>query len=101
MPLRMLCGAVAGFTMLAATSGAIAETWPSRPITVVSRVAAGNAGDLVARVVLEQVTRQIGEAFVIENRVGGGGVVASASVAHAEPDGYTACCCRPLKALAS
>ena len=90
MPLRMLCGAVAGFTMLAATSGAIAETWPSRPITVVSRVAAGNAGDLVARVVLEQVTRQIGEAFVIENRVGGGGVVASASVAHAEPDGYTA-----------
>ena len=89
MPLRMLCGAVAGFIMLATTLGATAETWPSRPITVVSRVAAGNAGDLVARVVLEQVTKQIGESFVIENRVGGGGVVASASVAHAEPDGYT------------
>jgi tripartite-type tricarboxylate transporter receptor subunit TctC len=44
---------------------------------------------MVARIVLEQVSKQIGQSFVIENRPGGGGTIGSASVAKAEPDGYT------------
>jgi tripartite-type tricarboxylate transporter receptor subunit TctC len=86
---RAFIGVMTAAALFVGLSVATAETWPSRPITAVSRVAAGNAGDLVARVVFEQVTKQIGQPFVIENRVGGGGSVASASVATAEPDGYT------------
>ena len=56
---------------------------------VVSAVSAGNAGDIIARVVLEQVSKQVGQSFVIENRPGAGGTIGSASVAKAEPDGYT------------
>ncbi len=56
---------------------------------VVSAVTAGNAGDIIARIVLEQVSKQIGQSFVIENRPGAGGTIGSASVAKAEPDGYT------------
>jgi tripartite-type tricarboxylate transporter receptor subunit TctC len=58
-------------------------------MVAVSTVSAGNAGDLVARVVLEQVSKQIGQSFVIENRTGAGGTTGSASVAKADPDGYT------------
>jgi tripartite-type tricarboxylate transporter receptor subunit TctC len=68
---------------------AVADTWPSRSMVAVSTVSAGNAGDLVARVVLEQVSKQIGQSFVIENRTGAGGTTGSASVAKADPDGYT------------
>jgi tripartite-type tricarboxylate transporter receptor subunit TctC len=72
-----------------ANAPAVAETWPSRSMVAVSTVSAGNAGDLVARVVLEQVSKQIGQSFVIENRTGAGGTTGSASVAKADPDGYT------------
>jgi len=87
---RMLLGA-----LLAAALGATAATptsaqnWPSRPITAISPFSAGNAVDIVGRIVLEQVSQQIGQSFVIENRPGGGGTVAFNSVAKATPDGYT------------
>jgi tripartite-type tricarboxylate transporter receptor subunit TctC len=55
----------------------------------VSTVSAGNAGDTVARVVFEQLTKQLGQSIVIENRTGAGGTTGSASVAKADPDGYT------------
>jgi tripartite-type tricarboxylate transporter receptor subunit TctC len=89
MPLRTLCGAVAGAALLALNSAAIAQDWPARSMLAVSVVSAGNAGDIVARIVLEQVSKQIGQSFVIENRPGGGGTIGSTSVAKAEPDGYT------------
>ena len=68
---------------------AFAQDWPSRPVLVVSPFTAGSANDIVARLVFDQVGQQIGQAFVVENRSGGGGVVGVASVVHAEPDGYT------------
>jgi tripartite-type tricarboxylate transporter receptor subunit TctC len=55
---------------------------------VISPYTAGNAGDTVVRVVLDQVSRQIGQPFVIENRPGAGGTVGAAFVAKADPDGY-------------
>ena len=87
--LRTLCGSIAGLALLAGLPAANAQSWPTRSITAVSTVSAGNAGDLVARVVLEQVSKQIGQSFVIENRTGAGGTTGSASVAKADPDGYT------------
>jgi tripartite-type tricarboxylate transporter receptor subunit TctC len=86
---RAWCGAVAGAALLVSTSAAIGQSWPTRSILVVSAVSAGNAGDIIARLVLEQVSKQVGQSFVIENRPGAGGTIGSASVAKAEPDGYT------------
>ena len=86
---RIWCFAIAGVALIDLQSVAIAQNWPTRSMTVVSTVSAGNAGDLVARVVLDQVSKQIGQSFVIENRTGAGGTTGSASVAKADPDGYT------------
>ena len=86
---RSLCFAVAGAVLCAASSVAIAQSWPTRAIQVISPFSAGNANDIVARVVLDQVGRQIGQSFVIENRPGAGGVLGAATVAKADPDGYT------------
>lgn len=71
------------------TSISTAETWPTRPVTVVSPFTAGNANDMVARVVLDQVSKKLGQAFVIENRPGGGTTIGVNVVAKARPDGYT------------
>jgi len=80
---------IAGIILLAETAATGAENWPTRAIGVISPFTAGNANDTVARVVLDQVTRQIGQPFVIENRPGGGGTIGPAMVAKADPDGYT------------
>jgi tripartite-type tricarboxylate transporter receptor subunit TctC len=66
-----------------------AQDWPARPVLTVSPFTAGSANDVVARLVLDQVGQQVGQAFVVENRSGGGGIVGVASVVRAEPDGYT------------
>jgi tripartite-type tricarboxylate transporter receptor subunit TctC len=85
--MRALC--VAGTVAWAMVSGAQADNWPSRSIIAVSTVSAGNAADTVARVVFEQLSKQLGQSFIIENRTGAGGVTGSASAAKADPDGYT------------
>ena len=86
---RMWRGLIAGAALFALNSVAVAQDWPTRSMLVVSAVSAGNAGDIIARIVLEQVSKQVGQSFVIENRPGAGGTIGSASVAKAEPDGYT------------
>jgi tripartite-type tricarboxylate transporter receptor subunit TctC len=80
-----LIGAAAIFAVMAAS----AQDWPVRPILTVSPFPAGAANDVVARLILDQVSQAIGEPFVVENRPGGGGIVGVASVVRAEPDGYT------------
>src|SRR6478752_2666034 len=75
--------------MLSFRTLAAADQWPSRAITAISTVSAGNAADTVARVVFEQLSKQLGQSIVIENRTGAGGTTGSASVAKADPDGYT------------
>ena len=86
---RALGGAIVLAAVAAATTAPGQEAWPIRAVQVVSPFSAGNANDIVARVVLDQVSRQIGQSFVIENRPGGGGTIGAAVVAKAEPDGYT------------
>ena len=65
------------------------DEWPTRPVLVISPFSAGSANDIVARLVFDQIGQQVGQAFVVENRPGGGGIVGVASVVRAEPDGYT------------
>jgi tripartite-type tricarboxylate transporter receptor subunit TctC len=63
--------------------------WPTKPIRAVVPYAAGSATDLIPRTVFEQVSQQIGQSIVVENRPGGGTTVASAQVKQADPDGHT------------
>ena len=78
----------AAFT-IADVTVVMAQDWPTRPITVVSPFVAGTTNDLIASVVLNQVSQQIGQPFNIQNRPGGGGVVGVTAVVRANPDGYT------------
>lgn len=66
-----------------------AQTWPSRTVTIVVPFAPGGALDLVARAAGRALSAEFGQAFVIDNRPGAGGNIATASVAKAAPDGYT------------
>lgn len=68
---------------------ATAETYPSRPITVVVPFAAGGPSDVVARVVTDHMAKTLGQPMIIENLGGAGGTLGSGRVAAAEPDGYT------------
>src|SRR5690348_10296885 len=66
-----------------------AQTWPTRPVTIVVPFPAGGLSDVVTRQVAKDLSEKFGQQFVVDNRVGGGGSIASAQVAKAEPDGYT------------
>jgi tripartite-type tricarboxylate transporter receptor subunit TctC len=66
-----------------------AQAWPNRPIQAIIPLSAGNAIDVVGRIVLEQVAKQIGQPIIVDNRVGAGGTIGTAAVAKAAPDGYT------------
>jgi tripartite-type tricarboxylate transporter receptor subunit TctC len=68
---------------------ASAQTYPSRPITVVVPFPAGGPSDVVARIVAEHMSHTLGVQMVIENVGGAGGTLGSARVAVASPDGYT------------
>ena len=63
--------------------------WPSKPIRAIVPFAAGANTDVVARIVLEQVSKQLGQPIIIENKPGAGTTIGTSVVAHAEPDGYT------------
>jgi tripartite-type tricarboxylate transporter receptor subunit TctC len=84
--LRVLCASMA--TLLCVT-GAWAQQWPSKPVRIVSTFAAGGTSDILARVTAEHLTSAFGQQFYVENRGGAGGMVGTASVVSAEPDGYT------------
>ena len=66
-----------------------AQTWPTKPLRAIVPVGAGSTTDIVPRVVLEQLSSQLGQSIVVENRAGAGGTIGSAFVAKADPDGYT------------
>jgi tripartite-type tricarboxylate transporter receptor subunit TctC len=89
---RLLAAAIlytASLCVASAPSPASAQDWPTRPIRVIIPLTAGAATDIMARAVFEQVSQQVGQPFIVENRPGAGNTIGMAAVAHAEPDGYT------------
>lgn len=72
-----------------AASGAAAQTYPNRPVTLVVAFAPGGADDATARILQDPMQRALGQPIVVENVSGAGGMIAAAKVAHADPDGYT------------
>jgi tripartite-type tricarboxylate transporter receptor subunit TctC len=66
-----------------------AQNWPSKPVKVVVTLSAGSTSDILARIICEQLTRNLGQSFVVENRPGAGGNIAGEYVMHQPADGYT------------
>ncbi|WP_088348481.1 MULTISPECIES: tripartite tricarboxylate transporter substrate-binding protein [Rhodomicrobium] len=79
---------VAGL-VAATTAAAWAQTYPTRPITVVVPFSAGGPTDTVTRLVAEVMSKELGQQVVVENVGGAGGTLGAARVAKAAPDGYT------------
>ena len=77
-----------GLTVLGC-NGALAQAYPTKTIRVVVPFSAGSGTDIVARTVMEALSRQLGQTIIVENRLGGGGTIGIGSVAKADPDGYT------------
>jgi tripartite-type tricarboxylate transporter receptor subunit TctC len=72
-----------------ANTAVAAQTWPTKPIRAIVPVGAGSTADIIPRIVFEQVSPQLGQTIVVENRTGAGVTIGTAFVAKADPDGYT------------
>ena len=75
--------------VLAASGAAVAQSYPTRPITLVVPFAPGGSASTAARSVADKMSETLGQQIVIDNRGGAGGTVATRAVAKAAPDGYT------------
>ena len=81
---------VAGALLAALTaSTSSAQSYPSKPLRIIVPLAPGGGNDTVARLVGQKLSESMNQSVIVENRAGGGGVIASEIVAKAPPDGYT------------
>jgi tripartite-type tricarboxylate transporter receptor subunit TctC len=74
---------------LAAASGAAADSYPSRPIKIISPFSAGSPPDAFGRLIAQQLSTSLGQSVVVENRPGAGTTLGTKAGATADPDGYT------------
>ena len=86
---RTLRAALLALAALVVAFPAQADKWPDRPVTVVIPYKPGGGGDTMVRLVMQQVSQDMGQSFIIENRPGGGGTIGAGYVAKERPDGYT------------
>ena len=70
-------------------SGTASAAWPTKPVTFIVPYPPGGGTDIIARIVQEPLSKQLGQPIVIENRGGAGGSVGTAAAARSTPDGYT------------
>jgi tripartite-type tricarboxylate transporter receptor subunit TctC len=75
--------------MLLAGSQAEAQAWPAKPLRAIVPIAPDSITDIVPRVVFEQLSAQLGQTVVVENRPGGAQTIGANAVAKSDPDGYT------------
>jgi tripartite-type tricarboxylate transporter receptor subunit TctC len=87
MSLRTQLAAVAAIAMLATT--AVAQEWPTKPMTLVVPFAAGGTTDLVGRPLAQALGERLGQSVIVDNRAGAGGTIGAGVVAKAAPDGHT------------
>ena len=88
MSARVIIGLVTALTALTAATGSRADEWPSRPIRTIVPLSPGSAADIVPRIVFEQLSAQLGQPTIVENRPGASGTIAARAVATADADGY-------------
>jgi tripartite-type tricarboxylate transporter receptor subunit TctC len=80
---------LAAVFLAALASGTLAQDFPAKPVRFISSFPPGGGVDLMARLVAQAMSPKLGQPVVVENRAGAAGVVGSAAVANADPDGYT------------
>ena len=76
-------------SLIAASAAAQAQAWPERPVRLVVPFPAGGATDLVARVIAQRLSKDIGQQVFVDNKAGAGGTIGSTEAAMAAPDAYT------------
>ncbi len=86
--MKRLLAVLSAALALTATSAA-AQTYPTRPVTIIVPFAAGGPTDIVARIVGEHYSKALGQQFIVENIAGAGGTTGITRLAQAKPDGYT------------
>ena len=87
--MRKLVGVIAVAATIAGLGDAAAQTYPSRPVSMVVPYAPGGPTDTIARIMAEHMRGSLGQPVIIENVSGAGGSIGVARVARANPDGYT------------
>jgi tripartite-type tricarboxylate transporter receptor subunit TctC len=85
-----VCGGVAAFMAACLPSGpAAAQSYPSRPVTIIVPVPGGSLSDVLTRALTDSIAEATGQTFVIDNKPGAAQIVGTRAAARAEPDGYT------------
>ena len=79
----------ASFVFAVLCEGVVAQGYPAKPVRIVVPAQPGGGLDLIGRTIADQLGRSMAQSFVVENISGGGGTIASQTVARAAPDGYT------------
>jgi len=85
----MRCLVAAAVTVLALPAVGVAQTYPTRPLRIILALPAGGAPDVVARILGNKLSEQIGQPVIVDSRPGGSGVIAAEITKNAPPDGYT------------
>ena len=75
--------------LLVAACGALAQTWPGKPIRLVLPYSAGTTTDVLGRLYAQKLAENLSQAVIVENKAGAGGNIAGEAVARSAPDGYT------------
>jgi tripartite-type tricarboxylate transporter receptor subunit TctC len=86
---RILDVSIAVLAILGMAGSASAQQWPDKPIKLLVPFAAGGNIDVTGRLMAARLSQTLGQQMVVENRVGGGGIIAMEAVQRATPDGYT------------
>lgn len=86
---RWLAGVLACAAGLALSEGALAQTWPSRPLKLIAPFPPGGSTDVIARLIAQKLSDTLGQQMVVENRPGASGNIGHEAAAKAPPDGYT------------
>ena len=79
---------VLGASLLGGTS-ALAQAYPTKPVTIIVPFAAGGTTDILARIIGQALTAELGQSVVVDNRAGAGGNIGGQAAAKAAPDGHT------------
>ena len=85
----IVLGAAITLAAIAGVKTAGAQSYPSRAITVIIPFAGGSASDVVTRIMLDKMSKSMGQPLIVENRPGAGGNTGTAAAGKAAPDGYT------------
>ena len=87
--LLMLFAAMSAIAISPALAPAMAQEWPTKTVRLVVPYPPGGNVDVAARILGEQLQKELGQTFIVENKAGAGGLVGTEAVAKADPDGYT------------